>query len=72
MFQVFYLDVAKVEDKGCCVCYKSMFQVFKVFQTYVSSVLFGCCICCYGYPRMFQAYVLSISDVSDIYFKYFI
>ena len=37
-----------------------MFQVFQLFQMYVSSALSGCCICCYGDTRMFQAYVLDV------------
>jgi hypothetical protein len=45
-------------------CCKLMFQVFQLFQTYVLSVSFGCCMCFYGYTRMFQAYV---SDVFQTY-----
>jgi hypothetical protein len=37
--------------------------VFQLFHTYVSSVLSGSCICCYGYARIFQAYVSNVSDV---------
>jgi hypothetical protein len=40
-----------------------MFQVFQLFYTYVLSVLSGCCICCYDYARMFQAYVSNVSDI---------
>jgi hypothetical protein len=68
MFQVFYLDVTKV-DMGCRVCCKPMFQVF---QTYVSNVSSVCFIYCYGYTHMFQAYVSSVSGVSDVCCKCFI
>jgi hypothetical protein len=37
LFQVFHLDVAKVYLE-CCICCKLMFQVFYMFQTYVSCV----------------------------------
>jgi hypothetical protein len=53
----FYLDVAYVSH----ICCKSMFQMFYLFQSYVSasvfmlqvvSVLSGSCICCSGYTHM--------------------
>ena len=54
------------------------FQVFQVFHTYVASISFAydksksrCCICCYGYIHMFQAYVLSVSSVFRIMLQVF-
>jgi hypothetical protein len=47
MLQVFHLNVAKIDlDVACVVmaihaCFKRIFQVFHLFQTYVVSVLFG-------------------------------
>jgi hypothetical protein len=40
----------------------AVFQVFQVFQTHVSSVLFGCYICCNSYIRILQVYVSSVSS----------
>jgi hypothetical protein len=46
MLQVFYLNVVKVDMKvpyvaiAIYVCFKHMFQVFHLFQTYVVSVSF--------------------------------
>jgi hypothetical protein len=72
VFQVFHLNVAKV-DLGCCICCKLYVwcePMFQEFQTFVSNVLSGCfktrfwCYtCCNGYTRMFQAYVSSVSSV---------
>jgi hypothetical protein len=48
ILQVFYLDVAKVDLDVVYVamtihaCFKRMFQVFHLFQTYVGSISFGC------------------------------
>jgi hypothetical protein len=49
MLQVLYIDVAKV-DQGVAhvvtaihVCFKCIFQMFHLFQTYVASVLSKCC-----------------------------
>ena len=57
----------------CCAesaCCKRMFQVFQMFQRYVSSVSYGCCksrsgyhICCNGCTRMLQAYVPNVSSI---------
>jgi hypothetical protein len=43
------------------ICYKCIFQMFHMFQTYVPSVLSGCCICCSGYTHMLKTYVLIVS-----------
>jgi hypothetical protein len=55
-----------------------VFQVFQAFQTNVSSVSSGCCrvdlgcfICCNDNICMFQAYVQSVSVVSDACFLCF-
>jgi hypothetical protein len=63
------------------VCFKCMFRLFHLFQTYIASVLFGCCKsrsrCCiymHGCKRMFkcfqllQTYVLTVSSGCCIYF----
>jgi hypothetical protein len=48
LFQVFHLDIAKVDLDVAYVamtkyaCCKLMFQVFHVLQTYVANVSFGC------------------------------
>jgi hypothetical protein len=51
----------------------ALFQVFQVlFQVFhldVVKVDLGYCICCNDNIRMLQAYVSSISDVSDVCFK---
>jgi hypothetical protein len=66
MLKVFHQDVAYVAMAIYIRC-KPMFQVFQVFQTYVSSVLFGCCIIC-----ILQEYVSSVLGVSYICCKCFI
>ena len=43
-----------------------MFQMFLLFQTYVASVLSGCCICCSAHTHMLQAYVINVASVSDV------
>jgi hypothetical protein len=48
------------------ICCKCMFQMFRLFQTYVASVLFGCCICCNAHTHMLQAYVINVSSISDV------
>jgi hypothetical protein len=57
------------------VCCKSLFKMFHLFQTYVASVLSGCCICYNGYiasvcskyficfSRMLQLFHLSAAKV---------
>jgi hypothetical protein len=59
-------------------CWKPLFQVFQVFQTYVANVLSGClksrswcCTCCNGYTCMFQAHVSSVSPILDVHCKCF-
>jgi hypothetical protein len=42
------------------------FQMFRLFQTYVASVLSGCCICCNRHTCMLQVYVSNISVVSNM------
>jgi hypothetical protein len=51
-------------------CCKHMFQVFQMFQRYVTSISCGCCksrsgccICCTGCSRMLQASVPNVSSV---------
>jgi hypothetical protein len=62
MLQVFHLHVACIY--ACC---KHMFQVFRVFHTYILSVLSEYCICFAMATNMFflcvQTYVISVSDV---------
>ena len=55
MFQVFHLDVAKV-DLGCCN------DNIHILQAYVSNVSFGCCrnILVCRITCMFQVHVLSV------------
>jgi hypothetical protein len=43
-----------------------MFQIFQLFQTYVASVLSGCCIYCSAHTHMLQAYVVNVSSISDV------
>ena len=57
-----YMDVAYVSH----ICCKSMFEMFKLFQSYVAnkcfhvaSVLFGYCIC---FTHMFQVYISNVSS----------
>ena len=77
MFQVF-LDVF-------WTCYNLMFQVFKVFQMYVSIVSCGCCKsrsgCCNSCTHMLQAFYpqcficflyMYVAGVSDACLKCFI
>jgi hypothetical protein len=54
------------------ICCKYMFQMFQLFQTYIVSVLFGCCICCNGYTRMLQVYVSNVLALSNVCCKWFI
>jgi hypothetical protein len=54
MLQVFYNDVAKVDQDVTHVtmaihaCFKCMFQMFHLYRTYVASVSFRCCKSRYG------------------------
>jgi hypothetical protein len=50
-------------DLGCRICCKPMFQVFQVFQTYVSSVSPGCCICYYGSFQVFHMFQTHVTSV---------
>jgi hypothetical protein len=65
-FQVIYLNIAYVA-MAIYTCCKYMFQVFQLFQTYVSSVFSGCCITC-----TLQAHDSSVSGVSYVCCKCFI
>jgi hypothetical protein len=63
MLQVFHLDIAKVDPNVAYVvmiiyiCCKRLFKMFHLFQTYVASVLSGCCIC---FIHMLQVYVSTV------------
>jgi hypothetical protein len=50
------------------VCY----QMFQLFQTYVASVLSGCCICYCDHTSILQVYVLNVLTISNVYCKCFI
>ena len=64
MLQVLYIDVAKVDRyvahivMAILICFKCMFQMFHLFQTYVASVLSRYCKSTSGY-RIYM-YVASI------------
>jgi hypothetical protein len=62
------LDVAYISH----ICCNDMFQMFKLFQSYVAvsvfmlqvaSVLSGCCIC---WTHILQVYVLDVSSVAYV------
>jgi hypothetical protein len=53
-------------------CFRHFRFMFQVFFLNIAKVNLGCCICCNGNIHVLQAYVLSVSDVSDICFKCFI
>jgi hypothetical protein len=38
-----------------------------MFQRFVASVSYGCCICCNGYTCMLQVYVPNVLSVSQTY-----
>jgi hypothetical protein len=44
---------------ACCKC------IFQVFQRYVASVSYGCCICCNDYTHMLQ---VSVPNVTSVFF----
>jgi hypothetical protein len=71
--QVFHLDVAKVDLN---IAYTCMLQAFQGFHTYVASVLSGRCICFAMAINMFflvfQTYVASVSNISNVCCKCFI
>jgi hypothetical protein len=46
--------------------------MFHLIQTYVASVLCGCCICFSGYTHMLQVVIQNVSSVSDICCRCFI
>jgi hypothetical protein len=53
-------------------CCKHMFQVFQLFQMYISNVpccisRLGCCVCCNGCTRMLQASILNVLSVFQTY-----
>jgi hypothetical protein len=68
------------------VCYKCMFQMFPLFQIYVTSVLSRCCICCTaihvcckcifkcfsGFKRMLQVFYLDVAYIANVCYKCFI
>jgi hypothetical protein len=59
MVQVFCIDVAKVDRNVAIaihVCFKCRIQIFHLFQTYVASILSGCCKCL----KCFHLFVASI------------
>jgi hypothetical protein len=62
MSQILYTDVLKVDRDvahnvmAIHICFKCMFQIFHMLQTYVASASSGCCI---------------YMHVASIYFKYF-
>jgi hypothetical protein len=67
MLQKLILDVAYVAI-AIYTCCKPMFQLFRVFQTFVSNISSECfksrswcCTCCSGYTCMLQAHVSSVS-----------
>jgi hypothetical protein len=65
IFQVFRMDVAKVDSDVAMtihVCCKNFLKMFHLFQTYVASVITRCCICCNGY-------VVSVYSKCFIYFQ---
>jgi hypothetical protein len=68
MFQVFRMDVAKVDPNvahvvmAIHVCCKSLLKMFHLFQTYVASVITACCICCKCMFHLFSEYVAIISS----------
>jgi hypothetical protein len=72
---VLYIDVAKVDRDITHVvmvihiCFKCMFQIFHLFQTYVASVLSRCCKsrsgCCIYI--MLQANIFKCSQVFHTY-----
>jgi hypothetical protein len=89
---VFYIDVAKVDRdianvvRAIHVCFKCMFQIFYLFQTYIASVSsryckyrFGCCIYIFMCFKCFHTYVASVFhlDVAmfvmdkHVFFKFF-
>ena len=70
MLQVFYKDIAKIDRDVAHVaivvhvCCKHLFQMLHLlFQTYVASGLFGCCIC---FTHMLQEYVQNVLAVSTL------
>jgi hypothetical protein len=72
---VLCIDVAKVDRDvahvvmATHICFKCMFQIFHQFQTYVASVLSGCCKSrsrCYIYmhvcQHMFQVFYTNVCN----------
>ena len=62
--------LAAGSDSGLPYIAKHIFQVFQMFNMYVTSVLYGCCksrsrccICCNGCTHILQASVLNVSSV---------
>jgi hypothetical protein len=69
MLQVFHINVAKVDLDvahvaiAIHVCCKSLFNMFHLFQTYVATVLSGCC------KSRFRCCIYK--HVASVYFKCF-
>jgi len=72
---MFYIDVAKVDQDvahvamAIRVCFKCMFQMFHLFQTYVVSVSSGCCKCrfrCCIYMQEFQVFSFGCCNVCNM------
>jgi hypothetical protein len=78
--QVLYIDVAKVDRDiahvvmDIHVCFKCMFQMFHLFQTYVASVLsgryksrYGCCIYMHIVSVCFKCFIRIFANISSGY-----
>jgi hypothetical protein len=66
LFQVFHLDMAKVDLDVAMIkyaCCKPMLQMFKVFQTYVANVLCRCLKSISWCCKCLFTHVLSVSSV---------
>jgi hypothetical protein len=77
MFQVFDMDVAKVDWGRCCICCKWLYTyVVSVYSKYficffrrmLQACLFGCCIC---FTHMLQLFYLEAVYVLQWLFKCF-
>jgi hypothetical protein len=61
------------------ICCKYTFQVFEMFQRYVTGVSYGCCksrlgcyICCKCLRGMLQSFIQNVSSISDLFCKHFL
>ena len=75
---MFHMDVAKVDRDVAHIVMvvhvycKHPFQMFLIcFQTYVASILFGCCICFTHMLQMFYPYVAYVLQSLFKCFKVF-